>query len=43
MEIILLENIFNLGKVGDKVNVKNGYGFRNSSKQSVSAVIVAVT
>jgi large subunit ribosomal protein L9 len=26
MEIILLENIFNLGKVGDKVNVKNGYG-----------------
>ena len=26
MEIILLENIFNLGKVGDKVSVKNGYG-----------------
>ena len=26
MEIILLENIFDLGKVGDKVNVKNGYG-----------------
>lgn len=26
MEIILLENIINLGKVGDKVVVKNGYG-----------------
>ena len=26
MEIILLENILNLGKVGDKVVVKNGYG-----------------
>ena len=26
MEIILLENILNLGKIGDKVNVKNGYG-----------------
>ena len=26
MEIILLENIFNLGNIGDKVTVKNGYG-----------------
>ena len=26
MEIILLENIINLGKIGDKVQVKNGYG-----------------
>ena len=26
MEIILLENIFNLGSIGDKVRVKNGYG-----------------
>jgi len=26
MEIILLENIFNLGNIGDKVSVKNGYG-----------------
>ena len=26
MEIILLENIMNLGKIGDKVTVKNGYG-----------------
>tara|TARA_B100001057_G_scaffold500430_1_gene615443 strand:+ start:1130 stop:1585 length:456 start_codon:yes stop_codon:yes gene_type:complete len=26
MEIILLENIINLGNIGDKVNVKNGYG-----------------
>jgi len=26
MEIILLENISNLGNIGDKVKVKNGYG-----------------
>ena len=26
MDIILLENILNLGKIGDKVKVKNGYG-----------------
>ena len=26
MDIILLENIINLGKIGDKVAVKNGYG-----------------
>ena len=26
MEIILLENILNLGKIGDKVKVKNGFG-----------------
>lgn len=26
MQIILLENIHNLGKIGDKVTVKNGYG-----------------
>jgi large subunit ribosomal protein L9 len=26
MEIILLENILNLGSIGDKVQVKNGYG-----------------
>ena len=26
MELILLENIINLGDVGDKVTVKNGYG-----------------
>ena len=26
MEVILLENIINLGNIGDKVNVKNGYG-----------------
>ena len=26
MEIILLENILNLGSIGDKVSVKNGYG-----------------
>ena len=26
MQIILLENILNLGNVGDKVTVKNGFG-----------------
>ena len=26
MEIILLENILNLGSIGDKVKVKNGFG-----------------
>ena len=26
MEIILLENIINLGNIGDKATVKNGYG-----------------
>ena len=26
MDIILLENILNLGNIGDKVKVKNGYG-----------------
>jgi len=26
MEIILLENILNLGNIGDRVRVKNGYG-----------------
>ena len=26
MEVILLENILNLGSIGDKVNVKPGYG-----------------
>ena len=26
MEIILLESIYKLGNIGDKVKVKNGYG-----------------
>tara|TARA_B100000575_G_C22962670_1_gene556086 strand:+ start:178 stop:633 length:456 start_codon:yes stop_codon:yes gene_type:complete len=26
MEVILLENVLNLGNIGDKVKVKNGYG-----------------
>ena len=26
MEVILLENIINIGNIGDKVKVKNGYG-----------------
>ena len=26
MEVVLLENIKNLGQIGDKVDVKRGYG-----------------
>ena len=26
MDVILLENLINLGNIGDKVTVKNGYG-----------------
>ena len=33
MEIILLENILNLGNIGDKVSVKNGYGRNYLLKQ----------
>ena len=33
MELILLENILNLGKIGDKVKVKNGYGRNYLLKQ----------
>ena len=33
MEIILLENIINLGRIGDKVSVKNGYGRNYLLKQ----------
>ena len=33
MELILLENILNLGNIGDKVNVKNGYGRNYLLKQ----------
>ena len=33
MEIILLENILNLGNIGDKVRVKNGYGRNYLLKQ----------
>ena len=33
MEIILLENILNLGNIGDKVKVKNGYGRNFLMKQ----------
>ena len=33
MEIILLENIINLGHIGDKVKVKNGYGRNYLLKQ----------
>ena len=33
MEIILLENILNLGNIGDKVTVKNGYGRNYLLKQ----------
>ena len=33
MEVILLENILNLGNIGDKVTVKNGYGRNYLLKQ----------
>ena len=33
MELILLENIINLGNIGDKVKVKNGYGRNYLLKQ----------
>ena len=33
MEVILLENIINLGNIGDKVSVKNGYGRNYLLKQ----------
>ncbi len=33
MEVILLENILNLGNIGDKVVVKNGYGRNYLLKQ----------
>ena len=33
MEIILLENIINLGNIGDKVNVKDGYARNYLLKQ----------
>ena len=33
MDIILLENILNLGNIGDKVAVKNGYGRNYLLKQ----------
>ena len=37
MDIILLENIINLGNIGDKVSVKNGYGrnFLLKRRQSI--------
>ena len=39
MEIILLENISKLGKIGDLVKVKNGYArnFFTKKKQSVKS------
>ena len=33
MELIILENILNLGNIGDKVKVKNGYGRNYLLKQ----------
>ena len=33
MEVILLENILNLGSIGDTVKVKNGYGRNYLVKQ----------
>ena len=34
MQLILLENILNLGNIGDKVNVKDGYGRNYLLKQN---------
>ena len=36
MEVILLENIMNLGNIGDKVTVKNGYGRNYANRNSYS-------
>jgi large subunit ribosomal protein L9 len=36
MEIILLENILNLGNIGDKVKVKNGFGRNFLLKQGTA-------
>ena len=36
MELILLENILNLGNIGDKVKVKDGYGRNYLLKQGKS-------
>ena len=33
MQLILIENILNLGKIGDKVSVKDGYGRNYLLKQ----------
>ena len=38
MEIVLLENIKNLGKIGDVVNVKRGYGRNFLSKVNIDLV-----
>ena len=35
MELILLENIINLGNIGDKVKVRNGYGRNAGSFQTL--------
>ena len=40
MEIILLENILNLGSIGDKVRVKNGYGRNYLLKKGKDAEFV---
>ena len=42
MEIILLENIINLGNIGDKVTVKNGYG-RNFLIPQGKAILATIS
>ena len=32
MQVILLENIMKLGKIGDQVEVKNGFGWTKQKK-----------
>ena len=43
MEIILLENIINLGNIGDKVVVKNGYGRNFFLKQGKALDLIKKT
>ena len=42
MEVILLENIINLGQIGDKVKVKNGYG-RNFLIPQGKAILATIS
>lgn len=42
MELVLLQDVKNLGKKGDKINVANGYG-RNLVAKKVAAEMTAAT
>ena len=43
MEVILLENIINLGNIGDKVSVKNGFGRNYLLKQGKALNLIKKT